>query len=256
MKLKAPLIAAIGALLLVGALFLSLFLSTAAYRPDESQIAYLSGQAQPSETDKIAGRNMEIMGGVQIDPNNVQRVIASLSRAESYIATVTSRLYYGETSGIRVSRLSVRNGAHRIDHLSQTGTAEYTELLYNGVYYAWRNGAGRYYQGVQGDFTTDQQAMLPTYETVCALPPEQIIGAALVQEGEELFITVDTQDGTNIGIYKISVQTGLLRTASFSQDGKMTRAVDVAVSAEQPLDALFILPGEFVPVYGTENKLN
>ncbi len=36
----------------------------------------------------------------------------------------------------------------------------------------------------------------------------------------------------------------------------MTRAVDVAVSAEQPLDALFILPGEFVPVYGTENKLN
>ena len=127
MKLKAPLIAAIGALLLVGALFLSLFLSTAAYRPDESQIAYLSGQAQPSETDKIAGRNMEIMGGVQIDPNNVQRVIASLSRAESYIATVTSRLYYGETSGIRVSRLSVRKGAHPNYQFYQTGTPQYNQ---------------------------------------------------------------------------------------------------------------------------------
>ena len=91
--------------------------------------------------------------------------------------------------------------------------------------------------------------MLPTYETVCDLPKEQITGGALVQEGDELLLTVDTQNGNQIGVYKVSARTGLLRSASFSENGKMTRAVDIQVSTEEPADSLFVLPGETTPVY-------
>lgn len=247
-KLKPPLIASIGALLLVGALFLSLFLSTAAYRT-EDDVVLPSETTKAPESDAVLGQNLEILGDVQVTASNVQRVIASLSRAESYTATIVSRLYYGETSGTVTCRQTVKNGAYRTDYLDAEGTIAYTELLWNGSYYTWRNGADTYSQGNQGAFTTDQSAMLPTYETVCDLPEEQITGGALVQEGDELLLTVDTQNGNQIGVYKVSARTGLLRSASFSENGKMTRAVDVQVSTEEPADSLFVLPGETTPVY-------
>lgn len=74
-------------------------------------------------------------------------------------------------------------------------------------------------------------------------------GGALVEENGEQLLTVDTRDGDRVGVYRISVQTGLLCSASFSEGGKMTRAVEVAVSAEEPADSLFVLPGEMAPVY-------
>lgn len=247
-KLKPPLIASIGALLLVGALFLSLFLSTAAYRTEDN-VVLPSETTKAPESDAVLGQNLEILGDVQVTASNVQRVIASLSRAESYTATIVSRLYYGETSGTVTCRQTVKNGAYRTDYLDAEGTIAYTELLWNGSYYTWRNGADTYSQGNQGAFTTDQSAMLPTYETVCDLPKEQITGGALVQEGDELLLTVDTQNGNQIGVYKVSARTGLLRSASFSVNGKMTRAVDIQVSTEEPADSLFVLPGETTPVY-------
>ncbi|MGM9612375.1 MAG: hypothetical protein ACI3XZ_02620 [Butyricicoccus sp.] len=249
MKLTTPLVASMGALLLVGALFLSLFLSSAPYRPGD--VVTPSEATEISTSAEIAGRNLEIVGGVTIDAENVQRVIATLSRMESYTATVTSRLYYGETSGVRTCRQMVKNGAYRVDTLTASGAVDYTELLYEGVYYAWRSGADTWYQGVQGDFTTDQSAMLPTYETVIDLPAEQVTGGALIEENGEQLLTVDTRDGESVGVYKVSVQTGLLRAASFSESGKMIRSVEVTLSAEEPADMLFVLPGQTVPVYGT-----
>lgn len=150
---------------------------------------------------------------------------------------------------MRTCRQAVKQGAYRVDLLTASGAVETTELLYQGVCYAWRSGAETYYQGAQGDFTTDQGAMLPTYETVIGLPKEQVTGGALVEENGEQLLTVDTRDGDRVGVYRISVQTGLLRSASFSEGGKMTRAVEVAVSAEEPADSLFVLPGEMAPVY-------
>lgn len=247
-KLKPPLVASIGALLLVGALFLSLFLSTAAYRT-ENDVVLPSETTKAPESD-VLGDNLSILGEVEITPDNIQAVIASLSRAETYTATVTSRLYYADTSGTTTCRQSAKNGAYRTDYLDEGGNVIYTELLWDGVSYTWRRGAETYSQGNQGAFTTDQSAMLPTYETVCELPREQITGGALVQEGDELLLTVDTAQGDQVGVYKISARTGLLCAASFSENGKMTRAVEVTVSAEQPDDALFVLPGAAEPVYG------
>ena len=81
-KLKPPLIASIGALLLVGALFLSLFLSTAAYRT-EDDVVLPSETTKAPESDAVLGQNLEILGDVQVTASNVQRVIASLSRRKA-----------------------------------------------------------------------------------------------------------------------------------------------------------------------------
>lgn len=255
-KLKPPLVASIGALLLVGALFLSLFLSTAAYRT-EDDVVLPSETTKAPANDGVLGENLSILSEVEITADNIQSVVASLSRAESYTATVVSRLYYGDTSGTVTCRQSVKNGAIRTDYLNATANVISSELLWDNISYTWRSGADTYSQGNQGSFTADQSAMLPTYETVCELPREQITGGALVQEGNELLLTVDTRNGSQVGVYKISAQTGLLCAASFSEDGKMTRSVEVTVSSEPPADSLFVLPGETQPVYEsaqTENQ--
>ena len=251
MKLTTPLVASIGALLLVGAIFLSLFLSTTAYSPEEVEIP--SGPTAPPEVDEISGKNLALVGGVEIDEKNIQRVIASLERAESYSATIVSRLYHGQTSSALTCRQVVKNDAYRVDWLNAAGAVERSELLYGDAYYAWRSNADAYFQGARGDFTTDQGAMLPTYETVCDLPAEQITGGALVQENGALYLTADTKEDEYVGVYKISVETGMLCSASFSQDGKMIRAVEVSIMEDEPADAMFVLPGESAPVYGEEN---
>lgn len=256
MKLKTPLIASIGALLLVGALFLSLVLSTAAYRPEEAEITLPSDADKAPQGEQVAGRNLLVVAQTEISAENIQSVVASLSRPDSYTATVTSRLYYGEHSGARTCRQSVKGGASRVDYLTASGATEHTELLWNGMLYAWRSGESSYFEGKQGAFTTDQSAMLPTYETVCALPAEQITGGALTQEGEELLLTVETREGDRAGVYKISVQTGLLRSASFSQNGKAIRLVEVAMGADVPADGLFVLPGGVHPVFGAAATQN
>ena len=251
MKLTTPLVASIGALLLVGAIFLSLFLSTTAYSPEEVEIP--SGPTAPPESQEIAGKNLELVGGVEIDETNIQRVIASLERAESYSAKIVSRLYHGQDSSALACRQTVKNGAYRVDWLNAAGAVERTELLYEDAYYAWRSNTDTYFQGARGDFTTDQSAMLPTYETVCDLPAEQITGGALVQEHGALYLTADTKEDEYVGVYKISVETGMLCAASFSQDGMMTRTVEVSIMEGEPADAMFVLPGESAPVYEEEN---
>lgn len=249
MKLKIPLIASMGALLLVGALFLSLVLSTAAYRPERSDIALPASGTVPPRTDEIAGRNLQTVAQTEITAENIQNVIASLSRPAAYTAAITGYLYYGTQTGEIRCRQSVKQGAYRVDYLNGT-SSERTELIWDGKLYAWRSGAATYYEGTQGAFTTDQVSMLPTYESVCALPAEQITGGALVQEGDGLLLTVDTRIDDRVGVYKISVQTGLLRGASFSQGGKMTRAIEVVAEMDAPEDSLFVLPGHVQPVFG------
>lgn len=254
MKLKPPLIASIGALLLVGALFLSLVLSTAAYRTGDQEIMLPSEATKAPKTEENAGRNLEIVSDVKITAENIQRVIASLSRSDQYIASVTSHLYYGDDSGIVMCRQSVRNNAFRVDYLSPSGTVVHTQLLWNDSCYAWRSGSSTYYHGARGDFTADQDAMLPTYETVCNLPADQITGGSLVQEGNEMRLVVDTRDGSAAATYQISVRTGLLCAAAFSENGVTTRSLDVQLSSEEPDDSLFILPGETIPVYAGKNQ--
>lgn len=251
MKLKTPLIASIGALLLVGALFLSLMLSTAAYRPDGNDIVLPGETAEAPEIEEIPGHNLQTVAQTDITAENIQRVIASLSRPDSYTAMITNRVYYGEHSGVLSCRQYVKAGASRVDYLSASGAAERTELFWNGAFFAWRSGSDTYAEGTQGAFTMDQSAMLPTYETVCALPAEQIIGGALIEEGDELLLTVDTRVDDRVGIYKISVQSGLLRAASFSEGGKMTRAVEVTLETAKPADGLFVLPGSTQTVFGS-----
>ncbi len=250
-RLTPALVASAGALLLVGALFLSLFLPSAAYRTDDA-VVLPADATQTAGNDGLPGENLRILDEVQVTRDNIQQVVASLSRPSAYTARITSRLYYGETSGEQLCRQTVKHGAVRTDYLDADGNIQYTELLWDGTYAAWRPDDSTFQTGAQGAFTADQSAMLPTYETVCQLPEDQITGGALVEEDGALTLTVDTESGGEIGVYRISAQTGLLTAAAFSVEGVMTRAVEVEVSLDIPDDALFVRPGETDPVYGVQ----
>lgn len=251
-RMKAPLLAALGALVMVGVLFLSFVLSSGAYRSRGSRIILPTESAVSSgdESSPLHDNHL-LVSQVVITEENVQDVIASLSRPDQYSALVHNTVFYGEgASGTLDCSLYVKNGAQRIDY-QEGGVVRRSVLLWQDACYAWRAGDVTPYQGARGSFTLDSESMLPSYETVCALPKEQILAAELKELEGESCIAVSAQDGELEYGYYISIETGLLRRASIMQGEKTLRAVVADITIEEPADSLFVLPGTAQPVFPT-----
>ena len=242
-KIKAPFVAAIGALILVGILFLSFVLSSSAYRTDGSGIV-LPSEVDPAPVgvEDWEGRNEDILQQISVTPQNVRAVVASLARPEAYSMTVRSTLQAGATA-VLSCRQTVKNGAVRIDYLSTAGSVERTTLLWQEQCYAWKTGAVSFYKGAAGAFTGDSESMLPTYETVCALEEAQIVSASLTEEeGEPRILVTAEQQGQTVE-YTVSASCGLLRRAAFYEGDRLIRTVETDIMLEEPEDSLFVLPG-------------
>lgn len=243
-KIKAPFVAAIGALILVGVLFLSFVLSSSAYRTGGSGIVLPSEiDPAPVGVEDFEQKNKEILMEITITPQNVQQVIAALSRPQSYTMTVSSTLYTGASSGKMVCCQTFKNDAVRVDYLTTDGGVERTVLFWQDACYAWRAGAVSFYKGTIGSFSQDGESMLPSYETVCSLAQEQILSAALTEEEGDPCVSVVAQEGEYTVTYVVSAASGLLRRAVYEQQGAVVRTVETTVSLDAPDDSLFILPG-------------
>lgn len=87
--------------------------------------------------------------------------------------------------------------------------------------------------------------MLPTYETVCQLPADQIQSAELIELSGQPMIRVRATENDRTAEYIVSAVTGLLYSASFSQEGTRTQFIQTSVlSLDRPADNLFTLPGQ------------
>lgn len=243
-KIKAPFVAAIGALILVGILFLSFVLSSSAYRTDGSGIVLPSAlDPSPVGVEDWEQKNEDILLQITVTPENVRAVVAALVRPAAYSMTVRNTLHAGGAGAVLSCRQTVRDGAVRIDYLTGAGGVERTTLFWQDACYAWKNGAVSFYKGVAGAFTGDTEAMLPTYETVCALEDDALVSAVLEERGGEPCIVVVAAQQEQTVTYVISASSGLLRRADYERDGETVRTVETDVQLETPEDSLFVLPG-------------
>ena len=253
-KQKTALIASLCALVMILMFGLSFWLSSRTYRSDSQGIVL------PSELDiqavigaqeaVFADENAVRIAQIEITPDNVQQVIASLSRPDAYSCAVSNTLYWQNGNAVLQCRRYVREGADRIEQLDSSGTVSAVTLFYDGRLYAWSAGATTYYSGQAGAFSPTEQAMLPTYETVCTLPPEQILDAALTEFAGQPMIRVSAMQDGLTAEYVISTVTGLLYSASFSRDGVRIRSIQTSVlSLDPPHDTYFTLPGADAPIF-------
>ena len=190
--------------------------------------------------------------GVEITPENVQAVIATLQRAEIYSRLVVQTHYWdrGEASSDRTAEIW-----HTPEVLRIRWENGENMIITPEAYFLWF-GAGRLITrpitpglGENLDRVLDQFQGIPSYETVLELDPEQIIRAGYTQrtiDGESryaIYVAVETAVLGYLSYYYICLTTGLLiETVTFDGDAPVYRLVTIQLTLEPPGPDTFLLP--------------
>lgn len=242
-NISAPMLAAIGAGVLVGLLFLSYVLSSGSLREHDTGIILPDGDTDAPVVSQ--GSHMltaQSVADVEIGTHNAQTVIASLKRPAEYSCFIQNTLYYeGGSSTLRCRRYA-QDALVRTDTISETGAVQSTLVRDGETVYAWNAGDNAAYQGKWGDFTDDAAAMLPTYEDVLGEGIELISAGRQDLDFEPCIMVEFMQDGYRC-VYYVSAATGLMKAASFYSGDTLTRQVTVSNLQTGTLDeSLFTLP--------------
>ena len=252
-KQKTALIAALCAAVMVGMLVLSFVLSSNLFQDDKTPAIELPFQSEngglpTNQTIDIETENLRKIEQITITPDNVQAMIAALSRPSAYTLEITNTVYWNGGSRDLQCRQYARDGAYRTETRNEQGAVQQVSIEYAGNFYAWDSGSTTYYSGRAGELTADETAMIPNYGTVCKLTPEQIVEAGLIEIDGQPMIRVLANEGTRTAVYIISSATGLLHRADFSYNGKPTQVVQTKLTELSAEEALFILPGSTHPL--------
>ena len=156
--------AAICAGVLVSLLFLSYIMSSGLLHRRDIGITLPTGEADtPVVTADSQLLTAQSVADVDITTDNVQHVIASLTRPEAYSCTIENKLYYtGGSSALRCRRY-VRDGVIRTDTLTESGAVRSSIIRRGDTIYSWNADSSAVYEGRAGSFSDDASAILPTY---------------------------------------------------------------------------------------------
>ena len=229
--------------MLVGLLVLSYVLSSGVLHRRDTGIILPDGNGgAPVVSQGSTMLTAQSVADVEIDTDNAQAVIASLTRPEVYSCTIENTLYYSGGSSVLRCRRYARDGLVRTDTLSESGAVQSTLLRDGESAYAWDAGDDTAYQGTWGDFSDDAAAMLPTYEDVLADDVELLDANRQDVEFEPCIMVTFEQGGYRC-VYYVSAASGLLKTASFYSGDTLARQVTVTnLQTDTPSETLFVLP--------------
>lgn len=240
---STPMLAAIGAAVLVGLLFLSYLLSSGVLHRRDTGIVLQSGEENaPAVSSGSQMLTAQSVADVTIGTDNAQKVIASLIRPAAYSCTIENTLYYSGGSTTLRCRQYMQDDVVRTDWLTESGTVQSTLVRSEDTAYTWENGSTTFYQGTWGVFSDDAAAMLPTYEDV--LDENIVLTQAGRQEMDnEPCIMVEFEQNGYRCLYYVSAASGLLKKASFYDGETLVRQVTVSnLKTEAPDEGLFTLP--------------
>ena len=145
--------------------------------------------------------------GVSVTPQNVQSVIATLVRPESYQRTVT--VTYAGVDTPTVSQIWVSDGWVRTDTSMPNGMVRHT-LVGNGTLYAWY-GSSRLWVSAPADSETAdlEGAGIPGYEDILEVDQASITQAEYTTYNDMpcIYVAWSGSDGSQRSYY-ISVEAG------------------------------------------------
>lgn len=237
--IMAVVIIAVVLLAVLYSFFLNLFAPTPRLElanPDASQsldpVAQDSGQS----------------GGVvvEVTPQTVQSLIASLERYESYRRTVTVEyLAGGESLGTVTAQVWVDGGWIRTSATLSSGSVE-NAVVGDGTLWLWYDSGPKVYSGPADGNAADLTQRLPTYEDVLALDKGDITAAGYEERDGQPCVYVETRTPLDYSErYWVSVNSGLLVAAETEKGGEVvyTMSARDVVSPLDETDGIFVLPG-------------
>jgi len=198
-------------------------------------------QVQTSGQQQTEEEHLEL---VEVRPDTVRQIVASMERPEAYTVAVEVETLWSGGSGTSDLTAYVRGGITRIDAPQLDGSIRHT-LLDGENTYVWYDGETTFLTYPAGDMTADRELRIPTYEDLAALEGESIT-AADYRELKDLYcIYAEAEEDDLYTIcYWIDVDSGLLVAAQ-----RLCRGEPVYQMTVQALDtdtlpdaALFILP--------------
>ena len=182
---------------------------------------------------------------VEVTPETVQSVIATLARPESYARTVTVQdIWDGEETGTTSAQVWVDGGWTRTDAVWPGGTAR-SSIVGDGPVWIWYGGGGEVLTGPADGSSADLEGQrIPTYETVLELDPASITAAEYeVLDGLGcIYVETGTGEG-HAARFWVDDDSGLLVRAEQLTDGQVVyRMTAAALERPAPSDASFTLP--------------
>lgn len=196
----------------------------------------------------LPNTGLEPAGGavvVEVTPQTVQSVIATLARPESYYREMTLESFWEEGKGaVTTAKVWVDKGYTRIDATLPDATREHT-IVGGGRRYRWYNNDSNWFESDAGEHDGDLMQRIPTYEDVLNLETDAITAAGYEEKGglNCVYVEVADQELGYLERYWVSVERGLLVAAETLKGERIVLRVS-AYLVEIPVrsGAVFTLP--------------
>ena len=229
--------------LIVVAMFASFGRSLFLVNIPSVSLAHLDEDTSDTDGSSAQGQNDQFWQ-VDVTPETVQSIVASLSRPESYYRELTVETYWnGGSHSTSVQFWQDHDWSHTRQVLP-SGAVRH-DITGDETTYYWYEGSESYRSFPADQYSADLTQHIPTYEDVLDLDTDTI-----VQTGYErrdvwpcVYLQVQVSD-TVVERYWISTDTGLLVSAEREQNGQLVYRMTAYTQVQTPCPttASFALP--------------
>ncbi|MDR1692739.1 MAG: hypothetical protein LBR72_05220 [Oscillospiraceae bacterium] len=184
---------------------------------------------------------------VNVDAGNVVALLTAITRPYAYSQTVLRTVYWEGGQSVTTHHVAVRGDATRIE-TEEDGGVILNRIVTPERIYLWSGSIVPYHELKPEDAGAEDLSGLPTWEDAASLPPDDILEAASFYEENERRLSVKTRQPVYIAEYVISLDTGLLVSATYTDPDGGAAFAFVAGAPElgDPGDARFTLPDDLV----------
>ena len=209
--------------------------------PSPAQNTAPNGETPSVDTTEVFAHGYQ---RIQLTPENVQSVVATLSRPEAYTQTILLHLYWGNGADSSVSIQGCTDGAYSAAKIVQGVQIQYN-IWGNDTLYRWYQGDQNWYQGKISFMNGDLLQRIPTYETILSLEKKRILSASYTRLGQTACIYVEASENKDgaYTCYWVDAVQGLLLRAEAYEGEQMIWCVEVSdLTLSIPGETLFLLP--------------
>lgn len=186
---------------------------------------------------------------LEVTPDTVQAVIATLNRPARYRRNITVRRTWSGGSWDTALTVTVAAPWTRADRTLSDGLVRHA-VTDGSVTYLWYGDDPKTVRLPAGGVSADNEQIIPTYEDVLRLPRERIALADYhrIESGADCVYVETTQEDSLKERYWISVSTGLLVAAERLLDGNSIYWMEASEPEEAPAEAFVLPDGTALPV--------
>ncbi len=189
------------------------------------EIEVADTQASP-DVSAVPGASGQGGIPVEVTPETVQSILASMSRYQNYSRTITLQYSWTGGTGTMTAQVRADGGWSRCDTLLASGVTEHSIVGGERLWY-WYDDDKQALEGEADQRSQDLLQYIPTYEDVLALDPGQITGTGYEEKDGArcIYVEVYREELGYLERYWISVSSGLLTAAETEKDGRVVYAM-------------------------------